>query len=947
MDGLQWEEGQADTAEPGSGGAGGAGRQRQGGRRSSGQGWSSAVAPRFERRAAEVSEERRQQIVYDGEICEAEDLPNGFTKIRSKNLDILFKRDYYEQRLLTQKQLSEDSKEGKNSSEVEDPSEEISEQDNNNKEETESNTDTTEIISEKNMETGGESTEYSPLEKLDPDEIAEFKPMNHGLECLDSGHTSPFLPGYPPFSTGSAEQEFPGHQPNLYLYSPSNNTLIPCEEIIIPNQGETVYTGPTNIYLAYPVQGPDGRSYITQPFPLPGEQGGPGYPQPQHSYYSNSVSYDGSNCYSSTPHTPNSGEESGSSTNPTSPPPLVNYHPANWIKQTEQTILNFPEYPGTEPSGAAPQQESPAPSLPTSQTKPRSASPAPAPPSPAPVTRHIPGLPQTVVTPTNKSQKRRKKKSKSTKAEQQVVGSSEAIHQVDIEIKSAAGAAEESNSDVSSEQAADEFCCATPVDLPASQPVYEIQLTDDLADSLVNPPTDPEVSDDDGSKQFSMEPEEISEVSSVNYDINEHEKPSMAVNYASDVQNEFELEDKEVSLITENIVVSAKGADNEILVENNEVSKDIMEAAIGDIKSPSVGAKKDKKSIQIKLEKKENNKNKKKKDLKSVLNKAENKGELQTNKASEESIQDIKQVNNSSITLESKKSYSSVIKTNLAAGSHPEPAVSPPSKPQPVICAAKPEISPANLSFRTNRQVKKTKETHAVNRRDSWENVPTYVSKNDDSWEKSSKKRKQRKNKINVDEPKHTKETNDDDKIKEVVEIVKQTEENIDISPVEPALPEEVPVTIPKEEEGEQEKKKIKKKKKKQDSESQEETPSRRIIICDDQLGMAYGGLGAGRVGPEVVPVMDRLAATAAYREMLYVSELGAGISRGCMGLGRLYQGKYVPPDRSDILTLATMPGTMAEEEDDKKEESERMEEVMEEQESSVSLSNDTELDLD
>ena len=47
-------------------------------------------------------------------------------------------------------------------------------------------------------------------------------------------------------------------RPNLYLYSPSNNTLIPCEEIIIPNPVMSpegpVYSGPTNIYLAYPVQ---------------------------------------------------------------------------------------------------------------------------------------------------------------------------------------------------------------------------------------------------------------------------------------------------------------------------------------------------------------------------------------------------------------------------------------------------------------------------------------------------------------------------------------------------------------------------------------------------------------------------------------------------------------------------------------------------------------------
>ena len=32
----------------------------------------------------------------------------------------------------------------------------------------------------------------------------------------------------------------------------------------------------------------------------------------------------------------------------------------------------------------------------------------------------------------------------------------------------------------------------------------------------------------------------------------------------------------------------------------------------------------------------------------------------------------------------------------------------------------------------------------------------------------------------------------------------------------------------------------------------------------------------------------------------LVVSELGSGISRGSMNYGRLYQGKYIPPDRTD-----------------------------------------------
>ena len=72
-------EGSAGVVEgsvvPGSGG---------GTRRSSAQGWTSSLAPRFERKAAAEAEQKH--IYYEGEFCEAEDLPNGFTKIRSVNL---------------------------------------------------------------------------------------------------------------------------------------------------------------------------------------------------------------------------------------------------------------------------------------------------------------------------------------------------------------------------------------------------------------------------------------------------------------------------------------------------------------------------------------------------------------------------------------------------------------------------------------------------------------------------------------------------------------------------------------------------------------------------------------------------------------------------------------------------------------------------------------------
>ena len=62
-------------AVPGTGG---------GARRSSGAGWTSSLAPRFERSAAAEAEQKH--IYYEGEFCQAEDLPNGFTKIRNANL---------------------------------------------------------------------------------------------------------------------------------------------------------------------------------------------------------------------------------------------------------------------------------------------------------------------------------------------------------------------------------------------------------------------------------------------------------------------------------------------------------------------------------------------------------------------------------------------------------------------------------------------------------------------------------------------------------------------------------------------------------------------------------------------------------------------------------------------------------------------------------------------
>ena len=74
-----------------------------------------------------------------------------------------------------------------------------------------------------------------------------------------NGHASPFYPsGYlSPSPTMFVSQQQQNNRPNLFLYSPTSNTMIPCEEIVIPNpvvgpEGSTLYQGPSNIYLAFP-----------------------------------------------------------------------------------------------------------------------------------------------------------------------------------------------------------------------------------------------------------------------------------------------------------------------------------------------------------------------------------------------------------------------------------------------------------------------------------------------------------------------------------------------------------------------------------------------------------------------------------------------------------------------------------------------------------------------
>jgi len=251
----------------------------------------SLVAPRFARNFASVvaetcdlDQESRSRYPGVGVVtaghCSIEELPDGFTKIRSKNLDILFKREYYEKRMM---ELEKRKVLSSTMDEVEGHHQDgrIGKVDFND-----NDLASTSIQS------------HVALDQLDIDEIQEFRPRQLTGESInDSGYSSSFQESfcYDQYQYQPPQHQAVHHQPQpqppsylppipmsvpppqhlsqFYLYSPSCNTLIPCEEVVISqtiqSQEGQVYQNETKAYVAYPVQGPEGRGYITQPFAPP------------------------------------------------------------------------------------------------------------------------------------------------------------------------------------------------------------------------------------------------------------------------------------------------------------------------------------------------------------------------------------------------------------------------------------------------------------------------------------------------------------------------------------------------------------------------------------------------------------------------------------------------------------------------------------------------------
>ena len=231
--------------------------------------------------------------------CSIEELPDGFTKIRygfqkdlllsilhysfrSKNLDILFKRDFYEKKMNLDQSTFMEAKMDQCQDLDQKPV----------------SLNESEFTA---MEDYGcmsfKSQAQVSFQQLDIDEIPEFRPRQGTLDSInESGYSSSFqesfcydqypyqappCPSYPPPPPHHYLPPLPmtvppppqHHLSQFYLYSPVSNTLIPCEEVIVAQPFQSpegpVYHNHTKAYVAYPVQGPDGRGYITQPFAPP------------------------------------------------------------------------------------------------------------------------------------------------------------------------------------------------------------------------------------------------------------------------------------------------------------------------------------------------------------------------------------------------------------------------------------------------------------------------------------------------------------------------------------------------------------------------------------------------------------------------------------------------------------------------------------------------------
>jgi len=982
INGLQWSAGEEEGSDGTFVENGGRIEEQESNWRT-GQVWTTTLAPRFERKAAAEAEYAKNSVYYDGELCEAVELPNGFTKIRSKNLDILFKRDYYEQRLVGHKM--ESTEEG------EDDVSETTDEDETMNEDSTGDTGENETKEEKNEEGSDEndgSNDTTPTNpksfyQMDPSAIPEFKPMNrnHDSETLAGGPQF-----YPPQYNQYTESHYPGHhmatpaRPNLYLYSPSSNALIPCEEIIIPNPvmgpDGPCYTGPTNIYLAYPVNGPEGRGYITQPLApsLPHVNGE--YVQYNQSY-SPTHSMDGSVYPSSSPNTPNSansGMNSGTSTLPSTPPPMLNYHPTNWVATEQQptVVLNKPsdKRPNLNSQPAAPMSPYVDPYLPSSETSSmtESSSPVPSPnvdacqPTPSPSSNgvnginanarpFIPGLPPETSAP-KKTQRRKKKKRPIEIAEHRGSTSSETdlirnATKVSDCIGDECMGEKEEGEDI-------ELVCYEP------EPLQEVTLSDALAESLVNPPTDEE----DGEVADEKKEEEVI-VSNGNdkNDVCDNTIENTVINIEERVhtENNQNIEDTSrnsqetihCSELTEeknfnNKIESEKPMEMELT--NNPILSNDMQSAIKDtVKNDEITKAETETVDDIKVSDVDKSShtgnntdtsaiNTNEAELLNAEDQRASQGDENPDNVEEtvnmEAFEDVPgehfaqddvvpdpQPERASKRKNVKKSRGSkkmvlqkekIIRSPLIIANQDTledsskklySAVCKPSEPTSPVQVQPLKIEPEQIkeekssSLVENAIVRSTPPPQQQPQADQWESVPLAIVSKPTGWEQKSSNRKNRKKRNNNIVHFEDEVTAAPEEVAGKIESLKKER----VEAVEHTKDEKTgePETAKEDDEEKEEEKKKNKKRKKRHTSEEADTSAHRVIISDNLVEIRLTR-PVRRAEEILTPPQLQRASLSGHLDFVLISELGCGMNKGSMNYDRLYKGKYIPPERRD-----------------------------------------------
>ena len=472
------------------------------------------------------------------------------------------------------------------------------------------------------------------------------------------------------------------------------------------------------------------------------------------------------------------------------------------------------------------------------------------------------GLPQEEITQSSKSQKKRKKKSKPKQEKSNSEAATDNVKPSSLQFEMdliPAGKVEETISEESSES------CQEAAGPDNTEHVFEIQLTDDLADSLVNPPTDTEVLQENITVETPPASEEKEEGKDGELKINPEEtsetiNTSKAVkNIKNEVKVDLNSEDREICEITdqistrkiENSTKFANTLDNEdsncknLSESDDNLNKNVLST------NPEMSKKGARNEKKIKQKKQ-------KRGLKVVPNSEDGQNKCSNIEAEADNNSDA-----ASGTL--KKSYSSVIKSNLQSAAPVAPAA--PAGPAAPGIGDKTETNdlgsdnipqekpgpaepPRHKSKTKAKPAGRREEKSPIVRSDSWENIPASVVQQEDqgTWEKTSKKRKQR-NKSQVQTAVQTRpdqsEAGQEEEAavmevdKKVIESKQARQKTPDSESIKESRKEEREhsESVAREDEGDSEKRKIKKKKKKQESEEWEDASSvHRVLICDDQV---------------------------------------------------------------------------------------------------------------